>query len=343
MERLELVVVQLEEAKRLIATGRAPHLRLAFILLDNAVEVMLHRLVQQALQFNDMQAGLLHKLRELEQAGVDDEELRELIAQTQSAVVSERDVRTLEHVFDEKALFLVRRGLLSQELAPVLKKLHQYRNETYHRDRRRPEILDPAVRIYFDVACTVLESYSPFSLTYSSTFSPGPELERFTGARPTPLAGHLPKTVAAQLRAELDLDPAGVRSALSSYLLARLDSVDERLVSVDALPWLVAGDALRLAQLPRDRPVDLEKSRSRPGTHRPADLVRWRTRAEALAVSEADKHAIFTEFAAIEDEFEELETLIHMAADQIEDGVEEGLRQVAELAQCEDFEQGAQG
>jgi len=42
MERLRRLVVQLEEAKRFILDGELARLRLALILLDNAVEVMLH-------------------------------------------------------------------------------------------------------------------------------------------------------------------------------------------------------------------------------------------------------------------------------------------------------------
>ena len=46
MERLRRTVVQLEEAKRFILDGEVARLRLALILLDNAVEVMLHRRVK---------------------------------------------------------------------------------------------------------------------------------------------------------------------------------------------------------------------------------------------------------------------------------------------------------
>jgi hypothetical protein len=45
MERLRRTVVQLEEAKRFILDGEVARLRLAVILLDNAVEVILHRRV----------------------------------------------------------------------------------------------------------------------------------------------------------------------------------------------------------------------------------------------------------------------------------------------------------
>ena len=49
MKRLELVVVQFEEVKRLIEVGRVPQLRLAHILLDSAVELIMHRMAEAEL------------------------------------------------------------------------------------------------------------------------------------------------------------------------------------------------------------------------------------------------------------------------------------------------------
>jgi hypothetical protein len=50
VDRLYRTVVQLEEAKRLIEQGDVAHLRLALILLDNAVEVMMHRVIEHELE-----------------------------------------------------------------------------------------------------------------------------------------------------------------------------------------------------------------------------------------------------------------------------------------------------
>lgn len=47
MERLRRTVIQLEGARRFILDGEVARLRLALILLDNAVEVMLHGRVQR--------------------------------------------------------------------------------------------------------------------------------------------------------------------------------------------------------------------------------------------------------------------------------------------------------
>ena len=59
MERLYWTVVQLEEAKRLVKQGDVAHLRLALILLDNAVEVMMHRVIEGKLRHANMYARML--------------------------------------------------------------------------------------------------------------------------------------------------------------------------------------------------------------------------------------------------------------------------------------------
>lgn len=43
MERLELIVVQLEEAKGMIEKGRVPNLRVAYLLIDSVTELILPR------------------------------------------------------------------------------------------------------------------------------------------------------------------------------------------------------------------------------------------------------------------------------------------------------------
>lgn len=62
MERLHRTVVQLEEAKRFILSGDVPHLALALILLDNAAEVMMRRVVEDELDDADMYARMLERL-----------------------------------------------------------------------------------------------------------------------------------------------------------------------------------------------------------------------------------------------------------------------------------------
>ncbi|MFJ9675337.1 hypothetical protein ACIRP5_31660 [Streptomyces sp. NPDC101221] len=174
MKRLELVVVQFEEVKRLIGIGRVPQLRLAHILLDSAVELIMHRMVDAELDCEQYDFDRLENLRRLDAmrksdnplhrrfaAGPSDGQLSAEIEKLEGMVTSKKKRQKINYNFRDKIDFLVERTRLPAAIAPVLKKLHDYPNETYHRDQHRLEVIRPAVLIYFDVACTVLDLYDP--------------------------------------------------------------------------------------------------------------------------------------------------------------------------------------
>ncbi|MET9694812.1 hypothetical protein ABZY81_41570 [Streptomyces sp. NPDC006514] len=318
MERLELIVVQLEEAKGMIAKGRVPNLRLAYLLIDSVTELILHRTVQTELQYQGMLKKLLLGYRQNAAWGipVDAEEVASIEAQ----IVDDSDLKGIDRNFDAKVGLLVRRNLLDEALGPVLEKLHKYRNEMYHRDKQRPEIIRLATLIYFDSACTVLESYRQMIITYPADL--GSEICRFTEGRRPGFGGaaDLPKKIAAQLRREVGLDLPQVRSALAAYLGARLDRMVDGLEFIeDNLGGrsLVRGDALRLVQANLATNPTLEQVRGRRYPHSKADLEQWRTRIAALESIE-DKHALVSEYAAIEDSFEPLEEKITDAVFQVD-------------------------
>jgi hypothetical protein len=69
MERLVLIVDQLEEAKRLIQVGSLSQLRIALILLDNASEVLMYRAVKTELQYHDMRMAIFKECAECDASG----------------------------------------------------------------------------------------------------------------------------------------------------------------------------------------------------------------------------------------------------------------------------------
>ena len=179
MQRLELVVVQFEEVRRLVEIGRVPQLRLAHILLDSAVELIMYRMVEAELRHERFDFDQLENLRRLQAwrhsddptqrrfaaNGPSNDQITAEIRRLEPKVTSKKRRQKIDRNFGDKVDFLVERQLLPQVVAPVLKKLHDYRNETYHRDRHRVEVIRPAVLVHFDVACTVLDHYTPGSMT----------------------------------------------------------------------------------------------------------------------------------------------------------------------------------
>ncbi|MFI9616898.1 hypothetical protein ACIHCM_35395 [Streptomyces sp. NPDC052023] len=335
MKRLELVVVQFEEVKRLIEVGRVPQLRLAHILLDSAVELIMHRMVEAELDGERYYFDQLQNLRRIEAmrksdnplhrrfaTGPSDDQLSSEIKKLEAMVTSKRKRKKINDNFGDKIDFLVERTRLPGSIAPVLKKLHDYRNETYHRDQHRVEVIRPAVLIYFDAACTVLDLYEPGVLIGDGAL--GPELARFQDTRP----GHhdpfeVSHRAAKQLREEVGLDLAAVRTALVDHLLGRLDDLESGLAYVEenSVNGAAPGDAIRIMQI-EDGDIEAifnnEVLRSRKYPLTMADVKSWIERATAMEDMD-DKHTLFAELAALEDEFEDLESKVREAVWRIDE------------------------
>ena len=149
MERLYRTVVQLEEAKRQIEQGDVAHLRLAMILLDNAVEVMMQRVIEGKLQNADMWARMLKNFPDnnLDAKG------QELRQEMESHVIPPKRQKEIRRVFGEKIKFLSEdHDKIPLPAARALKHLHDYRNETQHNDQVREESIMAATLLYFEIA-----------------------------------------------------------------------------------------------------------------------------------------------------------------------------------------------
>lgn len=229
-------------------------------------------------------------------------------------MISKSKPRDIERNLDSKVAFFANREVLEPALGPVLEKLHKYRNEMYHRDKLQREVLKPATLIYFDSACTALESYKPPIMAFTGN-QLVPELSRFTGGSSGFLEMDLPQRIAAQLRCEVGLDLPQVRSVLAQYLTARLDEITEGLTFIEDN---LGGPAPRARRCPAPRagePCREPDPRTGPRKeylYSKTDMEQWRSRISALE-SITDKHELVREYAAIEDAFEPFEELVEKA------------------------------
>jgi soluble cytochrome b562 len=138
LERLEMMAVQLDEASAFLAEGSVSHARLAFILLDNAAEVIMRRNVEVHLTHNKAMERVLRQWKEILERDPADAEARRHHDEVAREVVPRSARKTLAWSFDPKVDFIRDRGDIQETESRVLKKLHRYRNELYHRDRVRP-------------------------------------------------------------------------------------------------------------------------------------------------------------------------------------------------------------
>jgi hypothetical protein len=145
METLERLVVHVEEAVRNATMNDDPHLRLGLLLLDSAAELLLHRECQSRLQWAERDEQLLCQAEELTAAT--GKEL-EWVAELREHVLPHAQRKKIDRDFGAKCDYLTGLGMLAVPHARVLKKLHKYRNEAYHRDQLRLGTLASAVKIY---------------------------------------------------------------------------------------------------------------------------------------------------------------------------------------------------
>jgi hypothetical protein len=338
LERLQAMTVQLEQAKSLIQQNTATHGRLAFMLLDNAAEILMFRNVEVLLAPNYFNEQLLRQFDELLDQR-DDPELRRQREQTASEYVSKTKRKALSRYFDVKADFLQERGCIELSEARALKKLHYYRNETYHRDLIRNETIRSACLLYFDLVCALFGRLRQFDLQ-TLTATPPPLLAKYLPAD-VDWSAPTADMIAAQLRAGLDTDDSTLRQTLITHLTSRLDDVEVNLAYAEQAmfavmlelaptgPWREV--VVRLAQVHEDEayeePPAIEALLQLKLRYTPGHLLKWRADVERLQALD-DRLSLFGAYADIEDEFEPFEVCVDTLVDRIgyEEQMEEDIR-----------------
>jgi hypothetical protein len=165
MQQFLYILFQLDEARRYIQDGRLEQLRLALLLLDNAAELQMDRRIQGDMQSEDFRERLRNQLLVFPKSDLP-ADLRE-IAEWEPLPNSRKS--KIERYFDEKVLFLSgRQPVLDPALAAVLKHLHRYRNEAYHKARVRKQTIRTAALILLEINCHLILSVSRGTTSYSS-------------------------------------------------------------------------------------------------------------------------------------------------------------------------------
>jgi hypothetical protein len=113
--------------------------RFALMLIDNAVELTLHRFVQDKANENEMW-GKWSKPK------YNPQDIQKARSQN----------------FDQKVKFALKYGLCSQEAFTSILNMHSIRNTAFHQGKRHEGILHSATSFYFSIACNVCQRYKPF-------------------------------------------------------------------------------------------------------------------------------------------------------------------------------------
>jgi hypothetical protein len=132
MERLALLVEQLDRAADELSSKKPIDSRVALILIDNACELMIHQKCESMIRYD----------------------LRAWMGEPKYTKVDKQDA--LGQEFNRKVLFLQRNDVLDNDEAGFLKAVHALRNVAYHVGMTDDDITGPVAWVYYKLACELL-------------------------------------------------------------------------------------------------------------------------------------------------------------------------------------------
>lgn len=229
MKRLAELLFQIDEACRYITDGRQAPLRLALMLLDNAIELQMDWAIEAELRDHDFREKLRVLALQLldsprlpdPQCPIDPTDLQWLI---DWQPLSQKQKQRIDRDFNEKVEFLAR---LPDKVAPAvqgpLKYLHRYRNEAYHRGEVRPATLPIACRLLVEINSELLLSLHAVGKSYASDGDYS-WLEGRFGVRPMRILGDQTflQMAADDFRRQVLLDESALSVALADHLETRV-------------------------------------------------------------------------------------------------------------------------
>lgn len=83
--------------------------------------------------------------------------------------------------FNDKVKLAVRESILSQKIGDSVRLLHEYRNSSYHAGLKHSGILNSMARLYFRIVSEVLSVYRPSSWGYNPSDIPSVRVLKYVG------------------------------------------------------------------------------------------------------------------------------------------------------------------
>ncbi|NEN07761.1 hypothetical protein G3T36_18040 [Diaminobutyricibacter tongyongensis] len=337
------LAAQVFTARDAIAKDSIEDLRVAYILLDSAIETLMVRRVSARLIHGDLDPEPRSWFyRERDRIAID---LHDPSQRSRMEGSDERDdfdvtefvywrlsktqLSDIERDFTSKLQFLAWLGDLDEDLVSVVSRLHEYRNEMYHREKTRPEALRALVHLYAWLTAEFMERLRPAWMGYGSDADEvrrgiyrrigiQEPPERPTGFFDEDLQGMM----ASELRRSLDLEDAAevfaayVTSRVTSFhdalefvgdYLATIDRSVERISEMDVVRRIFSKEFMgNLKDLRRER-VSLTRSM----------ISRWDGWSLEIT-SQVDALRAFAALAEFEREFEPFETEVQESAAEVD-------------------------
>jgi len=198
MKFFSTVIEQLDRALDELGSSSAIGSRIALILVDNAVELLIHQSCEHYAKHGTQEGALSPHVRR-EATGTN---------------------------LDAKFALLRRVGDLTESQARFVAICHSYRNELYHVGVRHDDILRHLAKEYLQLACDFLPRMGPRSIGWGPKLELGSRVLRYVGEdyRLTSIF-HNRAPIAAALLARLPELPVAFPTQLKANLLERIETI----------------------------------------------------------------------------------------------------------------------
>jgi hypothetical protein len=285
----------------------------------------MYHVVVDGLQYDDIYSRMFSSARKW----MPTEEYQKFKAETSYELIPEKTRKTLLRFYNDKVNFLIVRSNLEESVGCVLKSMHRYRNEVYHRSLVRKATIKPAVIILYEIVCYLLETLKPRQISYSSEddwseFYKQYDIDSYMEL----MNGGLEKIV-SRLRDSMAISTVYIAKLLSEHLQNRINDMEESLEFIfkNTTGAVDIEDELKRIQywrkyekLPINKEDQEELDNFTP-EYSNESFSGWRKSTDKL-LEENNKLEVFNKFYKIETELEPLEEMISEVAGLIDQAIQ---------------------
>jgi len=315
MKKFSLLIEQIAQCKDFILSGAVADLRMALILLDNTAELMMYRTILGDLLYD----GWYAKIHEKANKELDQKTYKKFLNEVNIPIpLSLSKKRKILRYFNEKLKFLVNKDRIDIHLSSVLSSLHNFRNETFHRDLIRHEILLDLTILFFDVVCEMALKLNIGPTTYASDENWEYFFSRFNIERANVFISedNVEKLISS-MKKEIKIDIAKLKDSFVSYLTNRYSESRKNLDFVMRCIGINEEEFVfnKLKSMPFESD-DLEFNKLKYDVYHSIE-------PQISILSDCkDKYTLFSEFMKIEELFAPIEKIINEAAFEFDSAIE---------------------
>jgi len=333
MKQFTVIIEQIDQSKNLILEKSTASLRMALILLDNAAEILMYRKILSEFTNNQMYGKIRDKAKSVMPLDIFHKFLAE---HSVPEILEEKKKKNILRYFDEKLSYLSDTcGLIPISVGAVLSSLHWYRNETYHRDIIRNEILRPIAILYFELVCELVIQLQQNHISHNSEDDWSQFFTKFGLGEAQFKRGILSdkdiEVLLNKFREELSINFYELSETLRKYVFIKLDETLDRLNFIsDMLGNKSRNTTLKFIQftkkneyLPFNNRDLILQSKAFNEYAAPITVEifsNWKTKAQHF-VNLDDKLALFIAFKDLEDKFRPIEHRIYDVKGELDEAI----------------------